>query len=101
MPATGGVKRKIGYLHEGLSAFGRPFVWTADSKILIKEKVLAGATNLVLLSIETGAELGEVTRPLPGARDIDPGISPDGRSLAFVRQKDPGLSDIYLGVVRK
>ena len=96
MPSTGGVKHKIGYLHEGLNAFGRPFVWTPDSKGLIKEKVLAGTTSLVLLSIETGAELGEVTRPLPGARDIDPGISPDGRSLAFVRQEDPGLSDIYL-----
>ena len=96
IPATGGVKRKIGYLHEGLNAYGRPFVWAPDSKALIKEKVLAGTTSLVLLSIETAAEVGEVTRAIPGTRDIEPGISPDGRTLAFIRQPGPGLSDIYL-----
>jgi len=94
--STGGMKRKIGYLHEGLNAYGRPFAWTADSKALVKERVVAGTTSLVVLSIATATEVGEVTRPVPGTRDIEPSLSPDGRTLAFVRQPGPGLSDIYM-----
>ena len=96
IPSSGGVKRRIGYLHEGTNPFGPPFTWCGDSKALIIEKVEAGTTSLAVLSIETGAEIREVTRPKAGSRDTDPAISPDGRTLAFVQWAGPGLGDIYL-----
>jgi Tol biopolymer transport system component len=96
IPASGGAKRKIGYLHEGLNALGHPFCWTPDSKTLVKETVLDGTTSLVALSIKTGIEHREITRPRPGGRDTDPSVSPDGRTLAFMREAGPGMHDIHL-----
>ena len=96
IPASGGVKRKIGYLHEGSKDFGRPFTWTADSKAVIKEDVRGASCRLVAMSVETGGELRELTPWQPETRDVDPCLSPDGRTLAFVRYLGPGLGDLYL-----
>ena len=96
IPPSGGIKRKVGYMDEGSKDFGRPFTWTSDSKAVIKEEVRGASCKLVAMSVETGAEIHELTSWQPEIRDIDPCISPNGRTLAFVRYTGPGLGNLYL-----
>jgi Tol biopolymer transport system component len=49
---------------------------------------------LYLFSLQ-GGETRRLTSPPPGtAGDLDPSVSPDGRSIAFVREKNFNVSDI-------
>jgi Tol biopolymer transport system component/DNA-binding winged helix-turn-helix (wHTH) protein len=98
IPSSGGPKRRIAYVYEGGNPFGRTFTWAPSSKALISAKALGGSadTGLVLLSIETTAELRRLTSPERGNWDDHPAVSPDGRTLAFVRWRAHGISDIYL-----
>lgn len=90
VPALGGPERRMGaYTSVGSgSGYSLPSLcWTPDSKALIVSENLApGQPNsLVLVSLETG-ETRTLTHPPPEVRgDMWPAISPDGRSLAFVR----------------
>ena len=58
----------------------RAIAWTADGKSL----VVMAAPALALLSLETG-KLQRITKPGDNLADQSPAVSPDGRSLAFVR----------------
>src|SRR5439155_14044786 len=51
---------------------------------------------LSLLSIETGEKRKLTSPPAQLIGDISPAFSPDGRTLAFSRCIDYGLSDLYL-----
>lgn len=98
IPSGGGPKRRIADIYDGANPFERPFTWTSDSKALISAKGLGGSVEagLVLLSVETGARIQELTWPQRGSWDSNPTISPDGRTLAFSRWIASGVADIYL-----
>ena len=93
VPPLGGPERKVGTYTSGGSGGGGgglslpSFCWTPDSKALIvsTNSSPGQANSLVLVSVETG-EARMLTHPSSEIRgDTRPAMSPDGRSLAFVR----------------
>jgi Tol biopolymer transport system component len=98
IPSGGGPKREIGHIHDGITPTVRPFTWAADGKSLISIKALGGTAEagLFVLSLESDAPWHQLTDPPSGGWDSDPAVSPDGRTLAFVRSMAHGVSDIYL-----
>ena len=77
---------------------GPYLAWSPDgnSPVISDRDSVKEPFALFLLSIETG-ERQKLTSPsaqLPG--DSSPAFSPDGRTLAFSRNIDYGLSDLYL-----
>jgi serine/threonine protein kinase len=100
VPALGGPERRVGtYTSLGNSNGGSgmslpSFCWTPDSKALIvsTNSSPGQANSLVLVSLETG-ETRMLTRPPSQIRgDTRPAVSPDGRSLAFVRINGTSLN---------
>jgi serine/threonine protein kinase len=98
IPALGGPERKIGDL--SLSRFTIMHVlhdfflaWTGDGKWLIVCEDARGKepAGVFLLSPDTGEK-----KRLAAGSAISPALSPDGRQLAFVRNRDAGTSDLYL-----
>jgi eukaryotic-like serine/threonine-protein kinase len=90
VPALGGPERRVGTYASILSGAGYPLpslCWTPDSKALIMSANEApGQPNsLVLVSLESGATRALTHPALPMRGDMRPAVSPDGRSLAFVR----------------
>ncbi len=90
VPALGGPERKVGS-YTSVNAGGgltlASLCWTSDSKALIVSAIPApGQPNaLLLVSLETG-ETRTLTHPPPQIDgDTRPAISPDGRTLVFVR----------------
>ena len=110
VPALGGTARKIGefeYLgwvaHWVSSALSLPDMeWTKDGKSLIVPDLKGvEAPGLVLLSLETG-EKRLLTRPPPGTlADTGPALSPDGRTLAFIRNLTYGAGNVYLAALSR
>jgi Tol biopolymer transport system component/predicted Ser/Thr protein kinase len=83
LPALGGPERALSDVAGARSFWaGERYVgWSPDGKWL----AVRDGGSLALVSAETGAKR-VLTEPLRGQRDFDPSISPDGRSVAFVRQ---------------
>ena len=78
MPALGGTPRRLAAFE---NSGALDLAWSADGTFF----VLAGhAPGLTWISAE-GGEPREVTKPAP-ADDYFPAISPDGRTVAFVRR---------------
>ena len=75
--ALGGSERRI-------SDFGWRPTWLRDSQSLVFEEVTGGNAALVLLELATGVRR-RLTTPPPGFVDIAPKVSPDGKTLAFIR----------------
>jgi eukaryotic-like serine/threonine-protein kinase len=76
----GGAERKL--------CLGNAYSWTPDGKFLaidLRESV-EKPWMVYLVSVETGQKEGPLTSPQPGrAEDALPLISPNGRSMAFMR----------------
>ena len=87
IPAIGGSERLVADLPENLD-YMSSFAWFPDGKWIV-------ADGLTLLSTETG-EMRQLTFPhVKSSPDFFPGVSPDGRAVAFSREV-VGLSEIYL-----
>ena len=54
---------------------------------------------IFLVSVESGEKRRLTSPPAQSRADHSPAFSPDGRTLAFVRQSALGIADIYLGQV--
>jgi Tol biopolymer transport system component/predicted Ser/Thr protein kinase len=92
VPSLGGAERllaEVAALPSYVPYWHTCLAWTADGKWLI-------GPNLRLVSAETGE--GRLLLPRTGAKgwDLDPALSPDARTLAFVRRLDYGIGDVYL-----
>jgi Tol biopolymer transport system component/DNA-binding winged helix-turn-helix (wHTH) protein len=105
IPPFGGVERKIAEFptpgYWTLRRFLRRLDWTPDSRHLILSIPAhpRAAEDLLLLSIETGSrtwltESSASTDPSDG--DREPTVSPDGRTVAFTRDRSSVGQGIFL-----
>jgi Tol biopolymer transport system component len=79
-----------------ISSSGSSVVWTPDGKsVLIRDRVGDESNAVFELSLET-EKRRQLTRPAAGDGDRSFDISPDGRTLALVRNIHRGIGDIYV-----
>jgi Tol biopolymer transport system component/DNA-binding winged helix-turn-helix (wHTH) protein len=106
VPALGGAAREFGKLHlsalrapgfqDAVSADPGPYLcWSKDGQFLAVggRPSTTEPFGLFALSVETGKLQRLTTSTL---RDTQPSLSPDGRTLAFVRAIGVGVSEIHL-----
>jgi Tol biopolymer transport system component/DNA-binding winged helix-turn-helix (wHTH) protein len=100
VPALGGPERRIGSVSwaDLTPIFGPGLSWSSDGRFLAFSD--RGAPQdpvcLFVLSVD-GLEKRKLTSPLPrSAYDVAPAISPDGKTVAFLRVSTGGVTDIYL-----
>ncbi|PYV41052.1 MAG: hypothetical protein DMG06_18435 [Acidobacteria bacterium] len=76
---------------------GPYLAWTPDSKWLAFPYTAGNEEDsaLFLISVDTGEERGLTTIPVEAVGDTAPAFSPDGRTLAFIRERAAN-SDLYL-----
>ena len=90
VPSRGGPEREVlETLRSGVLGVGQILAWSADSRFLVVAASPAAGEPVVLTAVDvaTGA-VRPITKPSPDyGVDMLPSISPDGRTLAFVRQR--------------
>jgi Tol biopolymer transport system component/DNA-binding winged helix-turn-helix (wHTH) protein len=100
IPALGGTERKIATVSwsEYWDIFGAALSWSPDGKFLaFSDRPSQGRQAGVFVLSVDGSVKRKLTDPSPGsAEDLAPAISPDGRTVAFLRVASGGVSDIYL-----
>ena len=98
VPAAGGAERKIADFAVADESVPSPAIaWTQDGQSLLvsagDEKQLPAITTV---SLRTG-EKRRLTNPPEGSQgDANPVVSPDGKTLAFVRRQDEDRGNIYI-----
>jgi Tol biopolymer transport system component/DNA-binding winged helix-turn-helix (wHTH) protein len=111
MPAWSPDGRRIAFVREGrvmtasalggderhVADSGSMVGWTPDGRsLLVRDGVAPLRTfGISRLDLETGRRT-PITRATQGAGDWTFDVSPDGRTLAFVRYDRPGVSDVYV-----
>ena len=92
----GGVERKVADLSRGVNAdWWTAPAWTPDNKFL----AVRDDNAIVLVSVESGEKRKLTSPPAGWAGDYTPAISPDGRTLAFLRKQSGPTDDIFLAPV--
>ena len=91
-------ERKVAEIGDVVTHFSLGgLAWTPDGKWLVTTRLAENEPiGLFLVSVESGERRRLNFGPEKKFGDIDPAISPDGRTLAFVRRLNYELSDIYL-----
>lgn len=76
----------------------RMLAWSPDAKWLATSDRDSPDEpfGLYLLSVESGEKRKLTTPPPQSFGDFEPSFSPDGRTLAFVRETGAGSSDVFL-----
>ncbi len=100
IPALGGPERKLAETSSASWYSSQPgphVAWSADGKWLIvaNKPSPSERSAIFCLSVNTG-EMRQLTRPPSPTDDSGVALSPDGRTLAFIRTIAPGSGDIYL-----
>jgi Tol biopolymer transport system component/predicted Ser/Thr protein kinase len=96
IPHIGGRERKVAVAKRQFPP--ESLAWTADGKWLISDDRDGDEDpfHLALFSVETGERHRLTTPPAGTLGDVGPALSPDGRTLAFVRQLAPRASHLLL-----
>ena len=96
-PALGGVERQLAQFPPGAPLALAPD-WSPDARWLVvgNDNIFGGPLPIYLLSTETGAKQQVTFPPANTSGDSDAAISPNGRSLAFVRHQRWGHSALYV-----
>ena len=99
IPAIGGPERQVAEIGP-LPPFlpGRYHAWLPDSSGLVVADASSAdePSALFALSNETGEKRRLTSPPAESMGDTGPALSPDGRTLAFVRASRIFFSDLYL-----
>jgi serine/threonine protein kinase/Tol biopolymer transport system component len=101
IPALGGPERRLGEIapevNVPLAPLGPYLAWLPDGKSLVTfdGRASGQTTGLCVLSVASG-EKRFLTAPPPNTNDVHPAVSPDGRTVAFVRAANLGASHLYL-----
>jgi Tol biopolymer transport system component len=108
LPSLGGTERKIADIHVGLWAADAlqidtdpGAVWSSDGATLItgnEEDPGAGTIALFAIPLD-GSPRRRITSPPNLARDLYAAVSPDGRSLAFLRETSHSSGDVFVSDV--
>jgi Tol biopolymer transport system component/DNA-binding winged helix-turn-helix (wHTH) protein len=100
IPALGGSERKIATVSwsEYWDLFGAALSWSPDGKFLAySDRPSQGRQAGVFVLSTDGSVKRKLTDPSSGsAEEVAPAISPDGRTVAFIRVASGGVADIYL-----
>jgi eukaryotic-like serine/threonine-protein kinase len=97
VPALGGPEQHLAVTSWPTQPSGRGLTWSPDGKsIVINTRSDSG---LFLVSLEDH-EKRRLTSPPKAAWDTDPAFSPDGRTMAFVRNTGLYRNEIYLENVK-
>ena len=91
-------ERRVAEMSQTGTDWPNGLTWTPDGKWLVvtdrnSDKEPLG---LFLVSVESGEKRRLTSPPERGFADSQPAFSPDGRTLAFIRQVSVGVRDIYL-----
>jgi serine/threonine protein kinase len=91
IPAIGGPERIVAEIPALRPAdwIGQAFAWLPNGKWVITD-------GLVLLSTESGEKRSLTSPPTKSSFDSSPAVSPNGRTVAFLRSSGYMTSDIYL-----
>jgi Tol biopolymer transport system component len=98
IPPLGGSDRKLAEIRSQDFPFAVFLAWSADSKSLfVTDTQGEGKPDaLFVVSVDTG-EKRPLTRPQsPILADTSPAVSPDGRSLVFLRRTSWGSGELHL-----
>jgi len=92
--ALGGADRRLTAFPTAIEA---GISWSPDSKWLaVAAGARKGPTTLRLVSAETGESRVLTEPPAWSGGDFDPAFSPDGRSLAFVREFGMNVEELWV-----
>jgi Tol biopolymer transport system component/DNA-binding winged helix-turn-helix (wHTH) protein len=96
VPAMGGAERKLTGA-ANLDPGGGSISWFPDGKRLAIKDIdpATGYPSVFEISVDSG-ERRQLTRGVSGAGDFGPAVSPDGRTLGFVRVLALGAQVVYL-----
>jgi Tol biopolymer transport system component/DNA-binding winged helix-turn-helix (wHTH) protein len=96
VPALGGPERKLTDIACTFSDVGYP-QWTADGKSLVlADRCTPGAPrSIVLFSLATGEKKCLDTPPAADVGDEAPALSPDQKTIAFLRSNSADMAEIY------
>ena len=73
--------------------------WMLDGESLVVSELLEGShgpSRLARLALATGAMTPITNAPAESIGDHSPAISPDGRSIAFIRHSTGGAADVFV-----
>jgi hypothetical protein len=99
IPALGGPERKLSQMAPDLPVeLSLSLSWSPDSKYLVTVDRASPEEppGLFTLSVTTGEKRRLITPPAPALADCNPAVSPDGRTLAFVRLISNGNAQLYV-----
>ena len=87
---------RIGGPERRISDSGTLVAWTPDGKsLLIRDRSEGGPFGIRQVFLED-VQHRWLTQPRTGAGDWSFAVSPDGKTVAFVRFERPGVSDLYV-----
>ena len=92
VPAKGGPEREVSTIPLNFTDTTPLLSWTPDGKWLVAlgRESERESPGLFLVSPMDGSQK-RLTRPAPDQTDLSPAVSPDGRTLAFVRSHSEGV----------
>ncbi len=101
IPATGGTERELAEIHPLPNPeffFGPYLTWSRDETwlIVIDKSLSSEAHSLYAISVETGEKQRLTFPPDTWIGDTGPAVSPDGRSVVFVRAEGSRRRNLYI-----
>jgi Tol biopolymer transport system component len=98
-PAAGGVHGKVTDLFSNrIEAVGRHLDWSPDGRWLAAadKQSESGPFRITLIGAADGQKHPLTLPPENIIGDMAPAFSPDGKSLAFIREVSSGVGDVYV-----
>ena len=96
IPAIGGAERKLAEIDCCEISMDGSLSWSPDGKWLATtDRKFAGERQSVFLVSAEDGQKRTLTTP-PSGRDTTPALSPDGQKLAFVRQGNEGITELFV-----
>jgi Tol biopolymer transport system component len=106
MAALGGLERQVGKANFGVAGWRLNYpdstlAWSLDGGWLVLPdhpctENCAAPQGLFAFSVDTGERRRLTSCPENMWADVYPALSPDGRTMAFVRLQELGFGDVYL-----